>query len=135
MFHHIFVDPECFHQLNQTNGTIKSPNFPQSYSNNMLCIWIIQGFENISSNIVIQFGHFEIEESSNCKFDSVRIYQNDIGNNDWMPVKGNKDGFCGKHDLPPISIYTKKLLVEFRSDESKRKKGFRATYSVKPGTV
>ena len=70
------------------------------------------------------FETFSIEKSSNCMYDSVVIY-------DGLDKTGQQIGtYCGKSIPDPIESTGRYLFVEFTSDGSVRKAGFKANYAA-----
>lgn len=69
---------ECGGYFFSTNGTIKYPesNTTLEYKSNLNCAWII----NVSpTNIVnISFNWIDIENSTDCSFDSITVQFNKI---------------------------------------------------------
>uniref|UniRef100_A0A4W3GD53 Ovochymase 2 n=1 Tax=Callorhinchus milii TaxID=7868 RepID=A0A4W3GD53_CALMI len=60
-------------------GMIQSMKFPQQYSSNTQCQWLIQAPEN--HVIKLEFEDFEVEPSTGCSYDSLTVYDNLAQNN------------------------------------------------------
>ncbi|GAB1597689.1 hypothetical protein Ahia01_000045500, partial [Argonauta hians] len=106
--------------LNDINGIIESPGFPQKYSNNINCTWIIRSlYEN---TIYLVFSHFEIESGMNCRYDYLEIRDGDQASS---PLIGK---FCGS--IVPSKIYSSNssLRISFHTDHSISQPGFRLEY-------
>ncbi|KAK3572019.1 hypothetical protein QTP86_022249 [Hemibagrus guttatus] len=103
-------------------GDIASPNYPYQYPNNQQCSWIIVAQEPFN-HVTLSFTDFELEMvNTNCTHDAVEILN---GDNSEAPVIGR---YCGT-DIPhPVTSFSNALVVNFVSDSSVNKKGFRATY-------
>ncbi|MCJ8728547.1 hypothetical protein PDJAM_G00005700 [Pangasius djambal] len=103
-------------------GDIASPNYPYAYPNNQQCSWIIVAKEPFN-HVTLSFTDFELEMvNTNCSHDAVEILD---GNNYEAPVVGR---YCGT-DIPhPVTSFSNALVVNFVSDSSVIRKGFRATY-------
>nr|XP_012788686.1 unnamed protein product [Sorex araneus] len=107
-------------------GEILSPNFPQTYPNEVEKVWDIEVPEGYG--IHLYFTHLDIELSENCEYDSVKIVLGDH-------VEGN---LCGqrtsKNPQSPIveefRLPVNQLQVIFRSDFSNEERftGFAAYY-------
>ncbi|XP_017555843.2 cubilin [Pygocentrus nattereri] len=103
-------------------GAIASPRYPYPYPNNQNCSWIIIAQEPFN-HVTLSFTDFELEMlNSNCSHDAVEILD---GDNYGAPSVGR---YCGI-DIPhPITSFSNALVVNFVSDASVTRKGFRATY-------
>uniref|UniRef100_A0A4W4F6Q8 Cubilin n=1 Tax=Electrophorus electricus TaxID=8005 RepID=A0A4W4F6Q8_ELEEL len=103
-------------------GAIASPRYPFLYPNNQNCSWIIIAQEPFT-HVTLSFTDFELEMlNANCSHDAVEILD---GDNYGAPSVGR---YCGS-DLPhPITSFSNAFVVNFVSDSSVTKKGFRATY-------
>lgn len=74
--------------------------------------------------IFLQFEAFDLQPSSDCSSDYIKIYN---GNSKNSPVLLDK--YCGKGPLPSLVASGSTMLVEFASDESITATGFRASYN------
>ncbi|XP_065114614.1 cubilin [Paramisgurnus dabryanus] len=103
-------------------GAIASPRYPYTYPPNQNCTWIILAQEPFN-HVTLSFTDFEVEMvSGNCSHDRVEILD---GDNYDAPSVGR---YCG-YELPhPVTSFSNALVVNFVSDSSVQKKGFRATY-------
>ncbi|XP_070174699.1 uncharacterized protein [Littorina saxatilis] len=61
----------CGGTYTSLTGTIESPNFPNNYTNNLNCSYVITA--PAGYRITINFTHFDLEISSPCQFDYVTI--------------------------------------------------------------
>ncbi|KAG9276492.1 cubilin [Astyanax mexicanus] len=105
-------------------GAIASPNYPYPYPNNQNCNWIIIAQEPFN-HVTLSFTDFELEMiNSNCSHDAVEILD---GDNSDAPSVGR---YCG-NDVPhPVTSFSNALVVNFVTDASVTRKGFRATYTA-----
>uniref|UniRef100_A0A3B5AXX3 Cubilin n=1 Tax=Stegastes partitus TaxID=144197 RepID=A0A3B5AXX3_9TELE len=104
--------------------SIASPRYPAAYPPNQNCSWIIRAQEPFN-HVTLSFTDFELDMVfSNCSHDAVEILD---GDNYQAPSIGR---YCGS-DIPhPVTSFSNALVVNFISDESVSKTGFRATYSA-----
>ncbi|XP_059183305.1 cubilin [Centropristis striata] len=107
-----------------TGGAIASPRYPSPYPNNQNCSWIIRAQEPFN-HVTLSFTDFELEMVySNCSHDAVEILD---GDNYQAPSIGR---YCGTELPHPVTSFSNALVVNFISDQSVSRKGFRATYSA-----
>ncbi|XP_041670250.1 cubilin [Cheilinus undulatus] len=105
-------------------GAIASPRYPAQYPSNQNCSWIIRAQEPFN-HVTLSFTDFEIEMIySDCSHDSVNILD---GDNYQAPSIGT---YCGSEIPHPVTSFSNALVVNFISDSSVSKRGFRATYSA-----
>ncbi|NXJ73276.1 OVCH2 protein, partial [Trogon melanurus] len=101
-------------------GVLQSVHYPENYSNLANCQWIISAPEN--HVIKLTYQSFEVEDSEDCSYDSVTVYE-DVGKEEEIAKS------CG-FDLPaPVLSSSAMMLVVFRSDETETFGGFRAAVS------
>ncbi|KAA3681817.1 uncharacterized protein DEA37_0009101, partial [Paragonimus westermani] len=111
----------CGGVINEANGTIQTPSFPDLYPPNKNCIWKIVAPPK--SYIFLNFSHFDLEgRNQACKYDFINVYS---GPTDNQQKIGN---FCGDHIPDPITSHTNELSIEFYSDNSVQRTGFRAVF-------
>ncbi|CAH8432073.1 unnamed protein product [Dicrocoelium dendriticum] len=111
----------CGGVINESNGTIQTPSFPDLYPPNKNCIWKI--LAPPKSTIFLNFTHFNLEgRNQACKYDFINVYS---GPSDNQQKIGN---FCGDHIPDPITSQTNELSIEFYSDTSVQRTGFRAVF-------
>lgn len=120
--------------LNQTfadryDFEFTSPGYPDGYGNRKSCFWTI--ITDVSSHHpVVQFKKIDLEVSTNCVNDYVKI-SSDTSDGLWREV----GKVCQQDD---VKIYegTTSLKVQFSSDVSRNKTGFKAiTYLVCGGKM
>lgn len=122
-----FSDASCGGVLNGRHGVIQSPNFPETYPNNLHCVWNI----TVSSGhrVRIQFTAFDVEYFKYCEYDWISMRS---GNSTFGLFCGSKKG-VHNHIPPDSSISpTNEVTLIFHSDYSneERYRGFRAHYSA-----
>ncbi|XP_051740984.1 ovochymase-2-like [Ctenopharyngodon idella] len=106
--------------LLQPKGTVRSPAYPQTYSNNTLCRWVIYAPEG--HIVKLDFDDFDLEESENCKYDSLTVF-GDIDGKDEIVV------VCGRSLPPAVLSHNCMMLLQFSTDNSISARGFNATIS------
>ncbi|XP_033761795.1 cubilin-like [Pecten maximus] len=112
----------CGGNFSTPAGTLTSANFPNNYPHNTECVWLITVAP--STNILITFNEFELEGSSTCPFDYVKIFDGPSINNTMLM------SHCGSSLPSPPSYRSSgnQMLVRMRTDSSVSRKGFNATY-------
>ena len=98
-------------------GEVSSPGYPgyyPHYANGREEIVVKQG-----SRIKLSFTFMNIESSSNCKYDYVKVLDTDGS----QLLK-----HCGTHLPDPVTSTGKRITVIFYSDEDTRGKGFHAEW-------
>ncbi|XP_035665916.1 tolloid-like protein 1 [Branchiostoma floridae] len=106
-----------------TEGYIMSPNYPGNYPERTDCSWTITAPSVIQLEFV---GTFDIEfyQGLNCDYDWVKVYDGRISPSSLLGT------FCGI-DLPPtVRTVGNVMTVQFHTDYSERRAGFRAKYSI-----
>ncbi|XP_072038178.1 uncharacterized protein [Amphiura filiformis] len=119
----------CGGILTATSGVITTPNYPFLYPNNAKCTWIIQGAAGTYINL--HFTNFALEES---EFSLDRL--GDVCY-DWLEILESKstdsEVFCDSTlDQELLTFRGNYVWLQFRSDESITKSGFRAEYEIIP---
>ncbi|XP_076878260.1 ovochymase-2 isoform X2 [Brachyhypopomus gauderio] len=106
--------------LFQSQRAVRSPNYPQPYSNNTHCRWVVYAPEGYV--VKLHFTDFDLEQSENCDYDSLSVF-GDFDARDEIVV------VCGHSLPPPVLSYGRVMSVQFRSDGSVSARGFNATLS------
>ena len=122
LFFVYFVDGSCDRIIltGKTAGELKTPNYPKTYPSYSRCSWLIRvppGYK-----IKLQFYHFVLEDSYQCRSDYVKIYD---GTNKSATPLGI---YCGRHDPFNQETTTNNMFIEFRSDRSLNTAGFRSRF-------
>ncbi|XP_003966979.2 procollagen C-endopeptidase enhancer b [Takifugu rubripes] len=123
---HMEEDQFCGGRLTKAQGSVKTPNWPNSnYPAGISCSWHISVEPN--NVIEVKFEKLDLEPDTYCRYDYVALFNG--GENDNSRRIGK---FCG--DRAPGVIVTKgnQLLVQFVSDLSITSDGFMAHYSSVP---
>ncbi|NWI22754.1 OVCH2 protein, partial [Sula dactylatra] len=101
-------------------GVLQSMHYPESYSNRADCQWIICAPED--HVIKLTYQSFEVEESEDCTYDAVTVYE-DVGKEEEIAKS------CGFTLPAPVLSSSAMMLVVFHSDETETFGGFRAAIS------
>ncbi|TNN61141.1 Cubilin [Liparis tanakae] len=116
----------CGGYLSTPIGMFGSPDANQDglYEPRLDCLWTIETPVNKAVNLT--FSSFDIEASSTCRYDYVKVYDGDNVN---FPLVAT---FCGS--LIPAHFVSSGnfLTVHLVTDSSVNKRGFNATYSSVP---
>ncbi|KAG5835270.1 hypothetical protein ANANG_G00271770 [Anguilla anguilla] len=110
----------CGGEVNREIGQIQSPNYPDDYRPNKVCVWTItvaQGF-----NVGLAFQSFEIERHDSCSYDYLEVRD---GNSETSPLLGR---FCGYDKPDDIMTSSNQLWMKFASDGSVNKAGFAVNF-------
>ncbi|KAA0704371.1 Bone morphogenetic protein 1 [Triplophysa tibetana] len=110
----------CGGEVERDSGQIESPNYPDDYRPNKVCVWKIivpQGF-----HVGLSFQSFEIEKHDNCAYDYLDVRD---GDSESSPLLGR---FCGYEKPGDIKSSSNQLWIKFVSDGSVNKAGFSANF-------
>lgn len=109
----------CGGNLTIINGNkIESPNYPQLYLPNKVCVWVIS--VPASYQVALEFYSFDLEPNSVCRRDFIEVRD---GDNAKSRLIGK---YCG-NALPPILASTSnRMYIRFVSDGSGEGRGFSA---------
>ena len=102
--------------LNEENGEITSPGYPNQYPLNKECTWVILAADD--KNIELQFREFELEKHSSCRYDYLEVRD---GDGPQMPLLGK---FCGDVVPAPVKSSENAVYIKFYSDGLTPKRGF-----------
>ncbi|XP_050561143.1 cubilin-like [Spodoptera frugiperda] len=97
-----------------------SPGFPYSYHPSMSCKYEISA---PGSRIVIKFLDFELEGTfPDCRSDNLTVSSQ-------SDYSYTYEIYCGSK-IPPVSILSEKVALEFNSDRFIQRKGFRISFFI-----
>ncbi|XP_074652580.1 uncharacterized protein LOC141906970 isoform X2 [Tubulanus polymorphus] len=100
-----------------TSGVISSPDYPGNYGENLNCYWMIRTPENMVVGISFN-SNFRIEAKNSGCYDALKI------------KSGNENiEYCGEN-APGRRFYTENITIQFTSDGSKNKAGFKLNWRV-----
>ncbi|GAB1597687.1 hypothetical protein Ahia01_000045300, partial [Argonauta hians] len=113
---------ECGGILSDEIGTITSPNYPNSYPNNIYCVWKIIGDEGRKINLT--FVTIDVESSENCSKDYIDVL------NGKHPGSLSMGKHCGQ--IPALSFRTEtnSAIIIFKSDSLTNRRGFLLRYQA-----
>ncbi|XP_069771614.1 bone morphogenetic protein 1a [Narcine bancroftii] len=110
----------CGGFLTKLNGSITSPGWPKEYPPNKNCVW--QVVAPTQYRISLQFELFEIEGNDVCKYDYVEVRSG-------LSADSKLHGkFCGAEKPEVITSQYNNMRIEFKSDNTVSKKGFKAHF-------
>ncbi|KPP71408.1 procollagen C-endopeptidase enhancer b-like [Scleropages formosus] len=116
----------CGGRLAKAQGSIKTPNWPESnYPAGISCSWYISVEPGML--IEVKFDKFDLEVDSYCRYDYVAFFNG--GETDDSRRIGK---FCGSEVPQNIVTNGNNLLVQFVSDLSVTSDGFMASYTSIP---
>uniref|UniRef100_A0A8B9FYP0 Metalloendopeptidase n=1 Tax=Amazona collaria TaxID=241587 RepID=A0A8B9FYP0_9PSIT len=110
----------CGGFITKLNGTITSPGWPKEYPTNKNCVW--QVVAPTQYLISLQFEVFELEGNDVCKYDYVEV-RSGLASDSKLHGK-----FCGSEKPEVITSYGNNIRLEFKSDNTISKKGFKVHY-------
>ncbi|XP_016093659.1 cubilin [Sinocyclocheilus grahami] len=113
---------ECGGSQSGEGGAISSPGYPNNYPSPSRCTWFLEA--PVGHTIILTFTYFEVEEHSQCTWDSVTIFN---GASPGSPVIGQ---YCGHNSPGTIQSGSNKLVVVFLADHTVSRGGFTATWST-----
>ncbi|KAL2720343.1 bone morphogenetic protein 1 [Vespula squamosa] len=115
----------CGGIFDDSNGTITSPSFPETYPGNKNCIWEI--IAPPQYRITLNFTHFDLEGNNayqqECEYDSLEIASK-LGDD----ILRKHGIFCGVRLPPMITSEGNSMRIVFTSDNSVQKTGFAAVF-------
>lgn len=136
------IPTSCSHEINATHGQIISENYPQNYSKNINCLWEFQ--PPPGHRTILEFSDLDLEDSYDCTNDFVRVffkidlfakYRDLTINGGWLKKdlkQWTLGKFC-KQTLPlpgPIISPTNGMFLEFKTDNTIQRKGFKIEHST-----
>ena len=112
----------CGGEFSAPSGQITSPNYPQRYGDNLVCNYTITAAPD--TYIVATFiDRFDIENHPLCVYDRLSAYQ---GNSTSSPIMAR---YCGSQ-LPAPIVSRSSLFLQFRTDGSINRAGFKFNYTT-----
>eukprot|EP00116_Pleurobrachia_bachei_P005153 sb/3465415/ len=104
-------------------GPLDSPRYPRNYPPNTTCSWLIQAHPN--TRIDITFLFFDLEAVTNCRYDSLTIYDGE------RESSGRLEKMCNRLDHAVTYRSTgSSMLLKFKSDLVLSKRGFHAVVDM-----
>ncbi|XP_063003684.1 cubilin [Elgaria multicarinata webbii] len=117
----------CGGLFQASRGEIHSPNYPQPYSNNTDCSWVIR--VDSGHRVLLNFTDLQLELHRSCRYDYVSVFD---GPNSEAPLLRK---VCGQQQPSPITSTQNTMFVQFRSDRTVHLRGFRAQFTEACGSV
>ncbi|KAG8593209.1 hypothetical protein GDO81_000765 [Engystomops pustulosus] len=117
----------CGGGFTEDSGVMKSPNWPNNYPPNRLCVWHLQVPEG--KKITVNFTHFDLEDTdlvTRLCYDYVAAYEESSG------VNIKYGPFCGVNMPNRITSQSNTLSIRFYSDIFTESRGFRAYWTTNP---
>ncbi|XP_056146256.1 bone morphogenetic protein 1-like [Lampris incognitus] len=108
----------CGGEVKRDNAQIQSPNYPDDYQPNKICVWKITVAQDF--HVGLSFQSFEIERHDSCAYDYLEVRD---GSSEVSPLLGH---FCGSDKPDDIKSSSNQLWLKFVSDGSINKAGFAA---------
>ncbi|KAI0235621.1 Low-density lipoprotein receptor-related protein 12 [Lamellibrachia satsuma] len=119
---HLDKNHRCSHALQKNSGVLKSPNYPNSYPNNIDCDWLIQ--VEVGEQVQLRFNAFSFEEQPNT--DYVKVFD---GGNQTDALLGEYYGYSGMHAI--VESSSNRMYVVMHSNAHNVENGFSATFQQK----
>ncbi|KAK2888337.1 bone morphogenetic protein 1-like isoform X1 [Channa argus] len=110
----------CGGFVTKLNGSLTTPGWPKEYPPNKNCVW--QLVAPIPYRITLVFDVFETEGNDVCKYDYVEVHSG-LGSD--LKLHGK---FCGAEKPEVITSQHNNMRIEFKSDNTVSKKGFKAHF-------
>ncbi|KAK6493301.1 dorsal-ventral patterning tolloid-like protein 1 [Huso huso] len=110
----------CGGLLTKLNGTITTPGWPKEYPPNKNCVW--QVVAPTHYRISMQFEFFELEGNEVCKYDYIEV-RSGLSSDSKLHGK-----YCGTEVPEVITSQYNNMRIEFKSDNTVSKKGFKAHF-------
>jgi len=111
---------KCEYKLGGSRGDITSPGYPSNYPTDRDCNFYITVRKG--SKIKLKFSDLDLERTSNCAYDFVRI--KDGGDKNSRQI----GQYCGQTKPVDIVSSTNKLYIRFKSDSRNTRKGFKISW-------
>lgn len=127
-----YCSAACSKVLTGDSGNFSSPEENGLYPVSAECVWNIKVDQNYT--VVVEFHDFDLEEDKKCNYDFLAFYDGDYAD----PSKSKEFilRFCGNGTTPraypfygyPVNSTGSAMTVYFKTDSSRQRKGFNATW-------
>ncbi|XP_077124414.1 cubilin [Ranitomeya variabilis] len=128
-FHMTYIttssEPNCGGTFTDPEGFIVSPLWPDAYTGDKQCIYIIT--QESDEKISLKFTVMDLESSTGCSLTSIEVRD---GSSEWSSLIGK---YCDSTIPAPITSSSNKLWIKFKSSASATGSKFRAFYQVACG--
>ncbi|KAI5646194.1 CUB domain-containing protein [Phthorimaea operculella] len=123
--HYSPIMSTCGGVLTSEEGSIASPNYPESYPINSSCEWILS--TSPGNKVYITFEQFNLKLSENCNEDYLEVRENS--------ASGTLLGvYCGS-EIPANTSTATQLYIKFQSSSENSGQGFVLHYGFLHGNV
>ncbi|XP_053569959.1 cubilin [Bombina bombina] len=116
--------PDCGGNFAESEGYIQSPSWPNSYTGNKQCIYIIR--QGLDDHVNLRFTHLELKNSTGCALTYIEIRD---GDTEASSLIGK---YCDSTIPASITSSSNSLWIKYKSDSSVTS-SFRAFYQVACG--
>ncbi|XP_073838257.1 cubilin [Musca autumnalis] len=121
-----FVDSknQCNGNIHSSHGQLKSPNWPQNYTEDLDCTWVLNTPPGTQVKLLIPV--FDVEPSQNCSNDYLEIRNGGSNQSSLVGI------FCGNYSQIPEEIpgFTNQMYLHFHSNSFDNRRGFRIGWFV-----
>ncbi|XP_077991401.1 protein SpAN-like [Glandiceps talaboti] len=118
----VVLSSGCGGKLKDVSGQFSTPNYPNHYENHSQCSWFIEAPKGY--RVIVTFEDFQLEPAKSCAFDRILV-RNDEPFYDGYPTR-----YCGVTlKGKTLASLHNTLFIEFASDYSVTRPGFKASYS------
>ncbi|CEF59375.1 Astacin-like metalloendopeptidase [Strongyloides ratti] len=122
------LEDACSFQLFDSKGSFASPNYPEGYPSDKECKWHF--ITTPGHTIELTFHEFDLEESSNCSYDNVSIYNTYESSIDELIGIYCYDNYNKEFS---VSSNGNQMFLVMKTDSSIMHNGFKASYYSKCG--
>uniref|UniRef100_A0A2C9KBX8 Metalloendopeptidase n=1 Tax=Biomphalaria glabrata TaxID=6526 RepID=A0A2C9KBX8_BIOGL len=117
----------CHRIISSSKGNITSPNFPNPYPRRLECEWHFSTI--LGHRIMLSFKEFDVEPHLECDYDNVVVFDGDSKNSATLGK------YCGSTFPEQIISSGTTMLLQFNTDNSGQRKGFRAEHETICGAI
>ncbi|XP_055940019.1 cubilin-like isoform X2 [Argiope bruennichi] len=108
--------PSCDMTISEERTVIHSPNYPEDYPADALCVYSVRRLDRSVCQVQVEFLDFDLEPAPDC-------------GSDFVQLEKNGERFCGVQ-TPPTTVLSfgdgDILRMVFRSDSVSSRRGFEA---------
>ncbi|XP_061386037.1 cubilin homolog [Musca vetustissima] len=121
-----FVDNknQCNGMIHSSSGTLRSPNWPANYTEDLDCTWVINTPPGTQMELAVVV--FDVEASQNCSSDWLEIRNGGSNQSSLLGI------FCGNYSQIPHAIpsFTNQMYLHFHSNSFDNRRGFQIEWYV-----
>ncbi|XP_078687066.1 uncharacterized protein LOC144919483 [Branchiostoma floridae x Branchiostoma belcheri] len=104
----------CGETSYSNTGILESPNYPEKYTNDLHCAWVIRVTKG--RTVKLWFATFDVEEQTYCQYDRVVVETH----------HRHYHQLCNSKQISPLESRTNQMKVTFITDAALAFTGFRA---------